>query len=163
MEIPREKADQQDGWEAHRIAQLRRFRALSLREKVEAIEGMAGVVRRFEQMRREGAFRSQEGRTGGSGGGANDAVSESKTPSALTSEGKSLTRHDRDWRRIEVIDDVMAEVLRRKTPAERIAIGFGLWRSARKILRAQLASLHPEWDARRLEREVARRLSHGAV
>jgi len=74
-----------------------------------------------------------------------------------------MTRHDRDWRRIEVMDEAMAQVLRRKTPAERIAIGFGLWRSAQKILRGQLASLHPEWDARRLEREVARRLSHGAV
>ncbi|MFQ5849315.1 MAG: hypothetical protein ACE5JU_01855 [Candidatus Binatia bacterium] len=74
-----------------------------------------------------------------------------------------MTRHNRDWRRIEVMDDVMAEVLRRKTPADRIAIGFGLWRSAQKMLRAQLASLHPEWDARRLEREVAWRLSHGAV
>ncbi len=68
-----------------------------------------------------------------------------------------------DWRRIEVMDEAMAEVLRRKTPAERLAIGFGLWRSARKLLRGQLASLHPEWDAQRLEREVARRLSHGAV
>ena len=68
-----------------------------------------------------------------------------------------------DIRRIEVLDDAMAEVLRRKTPAERLAIGFGLWRSAHKILRGQLASLHPEWDAQRLEREVARRLSHGAV
>lgn len=53
----------------------------------------------------------------------------------------------RDLRRIEVIDDTMAEVLRRKTPAERLAIGFGLWRSARKLLRGQLASLHPDWDA----------------
>ncbi len=69
----------------------------------------------------------------------------------------------RDLRRIEVIDDAMAEVLRRKTPAERLAIGFGLWRSARKLLRGQLASLHPEWDSERLNREVARRLSHGAV
>lgn len=68
-----------------------------------------------------------------------------------------------DPRRIEVLDDVMAEVLCRKTPAERLAIGFGLWRSARKLLRGQLASLHPEWDGERLEREVARRLSHGAV
>ncbi|MDE3019898.1 MAG: hypothetical protein KGO52_16575 [Nitrospirota bacterium] len=68
-----------------------------------------------------------------------------------------------DPRRIEVLDEAMAEVLRRKTPAERLAIGFGLWRSARKMLRGQLASLHPEWDAARLDREVARRLSHGAV
>ena len=68
-----------------------------------------------------------------------------------------------DWRRIEVVDEVMAEVLRRKTPAERIAIGFGLWRSARKMLRAQLAAKHREWDEQQLDREVARRLSHGAV
>jgi len=70
---------------------------------------------------------------------------------------------DTDARRIEVMDKAMAEVLRRKTPAERLAIGFGLWRSARIILRGQLASLHPEWDAQRLDREVVRRLSHGAV
>lgn len=68
-----------------------------------------------------------------------------------------------DIRRIEVMDEAMAEVLRRKTPTERLAIGFGLWRSAHKLLRGQLASLHPEWDAQRLAQEVARRLSHGAV
>jgi hypothetical protein len=68
-----------------------------------------------------------------------------------------------DPRRIEVLDDVMAEVLRRKTPAERLAIGFGLWRSARTLLRGQLTSLHPGWTAAQLDREVARRLSHGAV
>lgn len=74
-----------------------------------------------------------------------------------------MTRVNEDWRRIEVMDDAMAEALRRKTPAERIAIGFGLWRSAQKLLRAQLASLHPEWNAQRLEREIAKRLSYGAV
>lgn len=74
-----------------------------------------------------------------------------------------MTRDDGDWRRIEVIDDVMTEILRRKTPAERIAIGFGLWRSAQKLLGAQLTSLHPEWDSQRIEREIARRLSHGTV
>lgn len=65
--------------------------------------------------------------------------------------------------RIEVLDDAMAEVLKRKTPAERLAIGFGLWRSARTLLRGQLSALHPEWTAAQLDREVARRLSHGAV
>lgn len=66
-----------------------------------------------------------------------------------------------DWRRIEVVDDLMAEVLHRKTPAERIRIGFGLWRSARRLLRAQLASLHPDWDQQGIDQEVARRLSRG--
>jgi len=47
-----------DGWGEHELSQLRRFRALSLRERLLAVEGMADVVRRFEQMRREGAFHS---------------------------------------------------------------------------------------------------------
>jgi hypothetical protein len=49
-----------------------------------------------------------------------------------------------DKNRIEVVDDMMAEVLRKKTPAERIAIGFGLWTSARKMLLSHLGSTHPE-------------------
>ena len=68
-----------------------------------------------------------------------------------------------DWRRIEVVDQSMAEVLRQKTADQRIAIGFGLWRSVRKSLQLQLAARHPEWDQRQVEREVARRMSHGAV
>ena len=68
-----------------------------------------------------------------------------------------------DAQRIEVMDDVMAEVLRQKTPAERIEIGFSLLRSAQRMLRVHLASTHPDWDERRLRREVARRLSHGVV
>lgn len=68
-----------------------------------------------------------------------------------------------DPRRIEVMDEAMAEVLRRKTPAERIGIGFALWTSAQRMLRVHLASSHPDWDEARIHREVARRLSHGAV
>ncbi len=64
---------------------------------------------------------------------------------------------------IEVVDDLMAEVLRRKTPAERIEIGFKLWEATRSMLMAHLGKTHPEWDAQKLEREVARRLSHGSV
>jgi hypothetical protein len=65
--------------------------------------------------------------------------------------------------RIEIVDDMMAEVLQSKTPAERISIGFGLWTSARKMLLSHLGSTHPEWDDERLNKEVARRLSHGIV
>ena len=68
-----------------------------------------------------------------------------------------------DWRRIEVVDNAMAEVLRQKNPGERMAIGFGLWRSARMMLKAQLGARYPDWDQRRLDREVARRLSHGVI
>jgi len=38
-----------------------------------------------------------------------------------------------DAGQIEVIDDIMAEVLRHKTPAERLRIGFNLWESAYRL------------------------------
>jgi hypothetical protein len=43
-------------WAAHNISQLVYFRSLSLREKMQAIQGMADVVRRFEEMRANGEF-----------------------------------------------------------------------------------------------------------
>ena len=64
---------------------------------------------------------------------------------------------------IEVVDDTMAEILRHKTPAERIRIGFTLWTSARNMLMTHLRKTHPEWNDDRVGKEVARRLSHGAV
>ncbi|NGZ09670.1 MAG: hypothetical protein CV088_09825 [Nitrospira sp. LK70] len=64
---------------------------------------------------------------------------------------------------IEGIDEARAEVLWCKTPVERLKIVLGLWRSARKLLLGQLALLHPEWDARQLEREVAWRFSQRAI
>jgi hypothetical protein len=38
-------------WRAHNLSQLLYFRSLSLREKLEAVEGMAEVVRLLERMR----------------------------------------------------------------------------------------------------------------
>ena len=68
-----------------------------------------------------------------------------------------------DAGQIEVVEDRMAEVFRAKTPAQRLAIGFALRRSAENLLRAHLTSAHPDWDAQRIAREVVGRLSHGAA
>jgi len=68
-----------------------------------------------------------------------------------------------DKGQIEIVDDVMADILRRKTPAERIRIGFGLWTSACTMLSSHLRREHPEWSEEKLQREIARRMSHGAV
>jgi Rv0078B-related antitoxin len=57
----------------------------------------------------------------------------------------------------------MADILRQKTPAERIRIGFKLWTSARNMLRVHLRRTHPEWSAEVIEREVVRRLFGGTV
>ena len=73
------------------------------------------------------------------------------------------TQPNPDLSRLEVLDETMAEVLRRKTPTERLGIAFGLWRSARHMLASMLRSMHPDWSEDQVNREVARRLSHGAV
>lgn len=70
---------------------------------------------------------------------------------------------DRRPLNIEIMDDVMAEVLRAKTPAERLAIANGMWRSARRMLESILRSERPDWTDEEIRREVARRMSHGAV
>ena len=68
-----------------------------------------------------------------------------------------------DAGQIEVVDDSMAEVLKKKRPAERIRIGFEIWESAHKMLTAYLKSRHPDWDMKHVEREVARRFLHGSL
>jgi hypothetical protein len=65
--------------------------------------------------------------------------------------------------RIEVVSEDMAEMLRQKTGAERLAIASRMFGSARQMLLSHLRSVHPEWDDRQIEREAARRMSHGAV
>ena len=68
-----------------------------------------------------------------------------------------------DKGQIEAVDDLMADILRGKTAAERIRIGFDLWISTRKMLLVHLRKTHPDWTAEKIEHEVARRLSHGAI
>ncbi len=58
---------------------------------------------------------------------------------------------------VELLDDAMVEVLRRKTPAERVAMVFDAERTMRLMLEANLHWRHPDWDADRVAREIARR------
>jgi|SRR5579863_5141964 len=50
-------------WEEHNLSQLKYFRSLSLQQKLEAVEGMADVVRRFQQMRAQGEFKTASEKT----------------------------------------------------------------------------------------------------
>jgi hypothetical protein len=68
-----------------------------------------------------------------------------------------------DPRQVEVLDEAMAEVLRQKQPQERLRIRFNLWISAHKMLTTHIRHMHPDWDEKAVEREVARRLLHGAL
>ena len=68
-----------------------------------------------------------------------------------------------DPRRYEMVDDVMVEVLRAKTPDEKLAMLDSMWRMARDLVRDKLRQDHPDWSADQIARETARRLSHGTV
>ncbi|HSL18883.1 MAG TPA: hypothetical protein VLB51_13330 [Methylomirabilota bacterium] len=65
--------------------------------------------------------------------------------------------------RFDPPDPATLEMLRSKTAAERLKIASGMWRSARSILTNVLRQDHPDWDQRRIDQEVASRLSHGSV
>jgi hypothetical protein len=57
----------------------------------------------------------------------------------------------------------MADIYKQKSNLERLKIAFGIWNSARKQLFHNLRSLHPDWDEKKIRREVAKRISHGAT
>ena len=65
-------------------------------------------------------------------------------------------------RTMEIVDDRVAEILRSKSPAERLAIADGMWRFARRMIREIVAREHPDWSEAEINRQVARRMSHGA-
>jgi hypothetical protein len=65
--------------------------------------------------------------------------------------------------RFEVVDDAMAAVLREKTEQERLEIGFEMWRFAQTMIREIVKAEHPDWTDEEVERQVAKRMSHGAV
>jgi hypothetical protein len=67
-----------------------------------------------------------------------------------------------DPRQVEVVDDRVAEVLRAKTPAERLRIGFNIWISTRRMLMAHIGHIHPEWSQEEVNDEVVGRLLHGS-
>jgi hypothetical protein len=84
--------------------------------------------------------------------------------SAEKCEGEAnMSRWRLDAGQIEVVDERVAEILRKKTPAERLAIAFEANRTARRLMAGGLRSQHPDWSDEAIKREIARRMSGGAV
>lgn len=69
----------------------------------------------------------------------------------------------REIPQFDVIDDRMAAVLREKTELERLQIGFEMWHSAQKMIRAIVSAEQPGWNEEEVRQEVAKRMSHGTV
>jgi len=63
---------------------------------------------------------------------------------------------------MEVVDDVAAEVLRRKTPAERMEMALAANRLVRQRIEGHLRTVHSDWDDARIQTEVTRRMRLGS-
>lgn len=85
------------------------------------------------------------------------------SPEAVTARVRTAATVRLPKLNIEVIDDQMAAFLRAKTPAEKLAMCNGMWRSARRLIEAAVSREHPDWSPLELQREVVRRMSHGAT
>jgi len=68
-----------------------------------------------------------------------------------------------DKGQIEVLDEDIVKILKIKSPADRIKIGFALWTSSFNMLRSHLKTSHPDWSKEKIDSEVARRFSRGAI
>jgi hypothetical protein len=87
-----------------------------------------------------------------------------KTPS--TADVAYLSRNvprDFDPRRLEPLDPVMMEIMRRKTPEERLRIAFQLNRFARQRIALDLRVQYPAWSDDEITGEVARRMLRGSA
>jgi hypothetical protein len=62
---------------------------------------------------------------------------------------------------MEIVDRDMARILAEKTEVERLQIGWGMQRSAVRMMTRILRSQHPDWTDEQIGREVARRIAHG--
>ena len=64
---------------------------------------------------------------------------------------------------VELLDPLVAEILRKKTPAERLQLAADMWNFAVTMVRGTLRQQHPDWTDDQIQRESANRLSHGAT
>jgi hypothetical protein len=64
---------------------------------------------------------------------------------------------------VEILDPMVVQILRQKTPAVRLEQAFRMWETARLIVGGGVRQQHPDWSEDEVLREIARRLSHGAT
>jgi hypothetical protein len=75
---------------------------------------------------------------------------------------KQFMRWRLDDGQIEVVDESMAEVLRHKTPCERVAMALSASHTLRLLLEGRIRTRHPEWDDEHVAREITQRIIGGA-
>ena len=59
---------------------------------------------------------------------------------------------------VEVMDPIMVEIMRKKTPSQRLAIAFRMWDSALVMVTASARRQHPEWSDAEVQKEISARM-----
>jgi hypothetical protein len=67
-----------------------------------------------------------------------------------------------DPRRIEVMDDCVAEILRTKSADDCLRMLDGMWLFIRDLTSGGLREQHPDWSNAMIDDEVARRMADAA-
>jgi hypothetical protein len=67
-----------------------------------------------------------------------------------------------DPRNVEVLDRVCAEIIRRKSGAERLKIANDMAKFARQLLCGGIRYVHPDWNDAEVNAEAARRITRGS-
>jgi hypothetical protein len=65
--------------------------------------------------------------------------------------------------RVEMVDDAIADILRRKSIAEKLRMVAGGWTLLRAMHASQVRRAHPDWDERRVRTETSHRMSNGST
>jgi len=61
---------------------------------------------------------------------------------------------------VEVIDDDVAEIYRRMSGEQRMALAFDIWETAHAMVRMSIKHEHPDWEDSKIDSAVLRRMSH---
>lgn len=77
--------------------------------------------------------------------------------------GKSNLGSRRIPTHVEVVDDAIADILRRKIPAEKLRMIAGGWPLLRAMHRFQVREAHPDWNDDLVNAETNRRMIHGST
>ena len=67
-----------------------------------------------------------------------------------------------DKGQIEVVDDKVAEILKKKTGQERLKMVWDSWTYFCQRTEAHLKSSHPEWTEEEIQKEIVKRVLYGA-
>lgn len=76
-------------------------------------------------------------------------------------ERRVLNKLRLDKGQIEVLDDKVAAVIKKKSGQERLKMVWEAWVFFDKSIRYYLKNLHPDWTDQQIQMEIIKRVSYG--